>query len=189
MGLGNTTNMVQGVRASNALQSTARGSFATSLSNRIPDDDRAVAVIQNPPRAKNSGAGQGAVGRSPAATFRERMEQFTASSSESLARYRDLSEKVAGGRSSPKALRDQIQAALKVQDYPDLATGRKSFLAFLGSDESNSASKGSTDTRAMSWLKDQPRNALSSQMDIAPGRVLVLLRDMIKPSAAKLDEK
>ena len=179
MGLGNTTTMAQGARAENAPQSTAWGPSAAQRWNGIPDDDRAVAVIQNPHRAENFGSGQGAIYGSPAATFRERMEQFTASFHASFAMYKGLSDKVAGGRFSPKSLRDQIEASAKAEDDLDTATWHTSSLAFLGS-ESNSASKGHTDTRAMSWLKGQAQQALSSQKNIDPGRALALLRDMIR---------
>lgn len=142
------------------------------------------------PDVQSSGAGQGAIDGSPAPTLLQRLQQFGTSSSESLARYKELSEEVAGGRWSPEAMRDRNEQMSEATgmggaDYPDTVTGA---LAFLGSD-SNSVSKGSTDTRVLTWLEDQAPQALSSQKNIEPGRVLALLRDTVRPSTAKSDEK
>ena len=145
------------------------------------------------PGVQNSGVGQRAIDGSPAATVLQRLQQFGASSSESVTRYKELSEEVAGGRWSPEALRNQnewVKEATGVPraDHRDTVTERNSALAFLGSDDSNSAGKASTDTSTLTWLEDQAQQALSSQKDIEPGKVLTLLRDMVRPSTTKPDE-
>jgi hypothetical protein len=172
-------------------EQVADGSWAPkALRERLRQMSEAVgAGVADLPSGQNSRIGQGAIDGSPAETLLQRLQQFGASSSESLIRYKELSGKVAGGRWSPKALRDQIEASKKIGGNSDTATGHTPPPAFLASDDSKSASKGSTDTRPLSWLKDQARQALSSQENIEPGRALTLLRDMIKPSAAKPDEK
>lgn len=188
MGLGTITNIEQSVRAMEVPQSTARGTHAAKQSGKIPDDDSAVAVIRNLHRAENSDVGPDAVDGG-ASTLSEELRQFTASFSESLSRFKELSEKIANGRFSPTTLRDQIErlkesAGMPGSDHPDTVKGQNSALAFLNSDEFKSASRGSTDTRSLAWLKTDARIAFLSQDSVEPDRVLALLREMVNPGTA-----
>lgn len=184
MGLGTITDTTQGVRAIYAPASTAWNPSAAKRSDRIPDDDSAVARIRNLNRAEDSGIIQTAAD-SIAATLSQQLQQFAAHFSESLGRYKEMSEKIASGRFSPTTLREQAErlkeaAGMPGADHPD----ENSISAFSGSGEFKSASRGATDTRALVWLKDQAQGAMCSQSNVEPGRVLALLREMISPNTA-----
>ncbi len=182
MGLGTVTNVAQGARATNAPQSTDRGPTAARRSNRIPDDDdAAVAVIQNLHRAENSGVGKGAVSGRPAATLRQRIQQYTESLRENLAEQSELSGEIADGRFSSEALREVIESGdgTPGRDFWAGLPQRDSALALSSSERSDSPNTGARDARALAWLRDSAQSALLSQQNIEPGRVLLLLREMI----------
>ncbi len=179
MGLGIVTNVAQGVRAASAPQNGARGPTEAGSLPKLLDDDAAAAVIHSDRGDEESGVRQNAVDTS-AATPGQILREFTTSFTEGLAKYLRLSQEVADGRFSPKTLRDQIEASAKSVDEPGTVAGQNRALAFLNSDEPESASRGATGTRALAWLSGKSEQALSSQQNVEPGRVLILLRDMIR---------
>ena len=189
MGLGTITNAAQGARAVIAPQNGARGSTGAETSHKALLDDAAAAVIQIGRRAEEFDVRQNVIDSTPATAPGKMLREFTASFSESLAKYKEISQKVAGGRFSPKTLRDQIEVGAMCMDDPDIATEQDAALAFLNWDESKSASRGATETRALAWLKDKAQRAQLSQRNIEPERVLLLLRGMIRSSAAKPDRQ
>lgn len=181
MGLGTITNAGQSMRAANTPQSAAWGPDAARGADTIPDNDSALAVIQNLYCAKNPASEQGLNNAVYGATFRERIRQFTASLNETITRYREMSEKIANGRFSPKILRERVEELRESINAPGLhlsdeSPGRNAAPPFPGSEEFISASRGITDTRALAWLKNGDRRALLSQGNIEPERVLPLLR-------------
>lgn len=175
MRLGRITNQVQDVRPTNASQNTTRDSFSFRQSDKIPDNDSTVAAIRLH-RAEDSGIVQSAA-ESIAATFEQQLNQFAKHFSETLARYKELSEKVATGTFSPTTLRNQIDRLKEaVSSSAEKYHDKNSDSFFWAQEEIKSASRGTKDTRALAWLKDQAKGAMFSQHKIEPARVLALLR-------------
>jgi len=176
MGLGKITNVAQIVRAANAPQSKAWDSPPLRRRHTIGDDDSLLAEIRGLYRVKKSGVFQNP-GDSIAATLDQKLKRFAAHFSETLAKYKELSEEVATGIFSPTTLRSQIErlkeaVSLSVEQNHD----RNSTSYSWTQEEFKSASKGAVDTRVLAWLKDEAQRAMLSQNCIEPGRVLALLR-------------
>jgi hypothetical protein len=153
---GTMINIANGLSGGNTPQSTAWSPSSVRRSDKVPDDDSAVAVIRNLHRVENTGSEQGAVDGKSAVTGRERIQQFTASLNDKISRRRELAGEITDGRFSPRRLREQIEKM-----------------------EESIGSSG-----ALAWLRNNARSALMSQQGIEPGRVLALLREMINPDAA-----
>ena len=193
MGLGITSNVTDGVRAAGAPQNGARGPTQARAPATIPDNDAAVAVIQNSHRAETPDIRQNTIDSSTVSTLAKSIKEFNTSFTENLSRYKDLCEKIAAGRFSPKNLREQAKPTENTTGMPgsgfgaDLQ-GRDSALGLSRSELSTPFGMSIRDMRGLAWLRDKARRALLSHEAIEPGKVLLLLRDMIRTSAAARDK-
>ena len=189
MGLGIVTNVAQGVRAASTPQNGDRGPTEAGSLPKLLDDDAAAAAIHSDRGDEESDVRQNAVDTRAAAPGQS-LREFTASFTKGLTEYKDLSERVADGRFSPKALRDQMEAiasgaGVPGEDTRSAAPGRDSASAFSSSEDSDSLKMSKRDLRALAWLRDKAQQALSSQKNVEPGRVLLLLRGMVHANASK----
>ena len=176
MGLGKMTNVAQIVRAANEPQSEAWDSPSLRRRDTIPDDDSLLAEIRGLCRAEEPGIFQNPAD-SIAATLDQKLKRFAAHFSETLAKYKELSEEVATGTFSPTTLRNRIERLKEAVSFSvEQNQDRNSTSYSWTQEEFKSASKGAVDTRVLAWLKDEAQRAMLSQNCIEPGRVLALLR-------------
>jgi hypothetical protein len=192
MGLGIVTNVAQGVRAASTPQNGDRGPTEAGSLPKLLDDD-AAAAIHSDRGDEESDVRQNAVD-TRAAALGQSLREFTASFTKGLAEYEELSQEVADGRFSPKALREQIEASANAagkpgEDARSAAPWRDSASAFSSLEDSDSLEMSKRDLRALAWLRDKAQQALSSQKNVEPGRVLLLLRGMIHANASKPDRQ
>lgn len=176
-----TSHVGQAACATDSPVQTGFGPREEKRPSRIPDDDSALAVIRNFYHDVNFRTDRSAAGGRLTTTLRQRIQQFATSFSESLSRYRELSEKVSGGRFSPDGLREQVEQmkeslAESGADSSGAVAKRDSIGAFSASTRSGLAAKGLMDARALAWLRDEAQRASLSQNNIDPARVLHLLK-------------
>ncbi|MHC4424626.1 MAG: hypothetical protein ACYSYV_00870 [Planctomycetota bacterium] len=134
--LGIMPDTAYGTEATNPTHNPILDAIKAAGSLKIADDDTAVAVIRNTHRAEMPNFQQDADNGDATSTPAQRIKDFCTSITENLAKYRQLSDKIAGGRLSSKSLRKQTEA-------------------------------------------------LRCQQDVEPGRVLLLLKDMLRQGMAE----
>ena len=149
----------------------------------IADDDAGAAIISHSGRAElpsplqhiKSSGGRGL-------SSVEMLRNFGSSGIQSLASFEELSEQVGAGRWSPEALRNQAEEVRTAADTP----WRDIWKSFF-EPSAESVSKGyqysiSADTSvergmyALAWLRENSAQAMQSQSNLDPQRVLNLLR-------------
>lgn len=182
MEIGITSQVGQAARAPYLPARTAFSPPAEKGPGTIPDNDSALAVIRNLNQSANFWTLDGPADGRLTLTLRQRIQQFVTSFHESLSQYKRLSEKVAGGRFSPECLRRQIEQIKQslARSSANSPTANGANGAFSASSESDRATKGLMDARALAWLRDEAQRASLSQRNIEPARALHLLKGNVR---------
>jgi len=149
---------------------------------KIADDDAGAAVISHAGRAELPSPLQHIKGSSGPMSSVEMLRSFGSSAIQSLATFKELSEQVGAGRWSPEALRSQTKEVRSAADTPWRDIWKSFFEPSSESVTKGSQYSVSADTSvergmyALAWLRDNSAQALQSQGNLDPQRVLNLLR-------------
>ena len=149
---------------------------------KIADDDAGAAVISHAGRAKLPSPLQHIKGSTGAISSVEMLRRFGSAPIQSLATFKELSELVGAGRWSPEALRSQVDGVRSAADTPWRDVWKSFFEPSTDAVVKGSLYSICPDTSvergmyALSWLRDNSAQALQTQGNLAPQRVLSLLR-------------
>ncbi len=148
----------------------------------IADDDAGAAIISHSGRAELPSPLQHIKSGGKLVSSAEMMRRFGSSKIQSLASFEELSELVGAGRWSPEALRNQVEGVRTAADTPWRDIWKSFFEPSPESVTNGSQYSISADTSvergmyALAWLRDNSAQAMQSQGNLDPQRVLNLLR-------------
>ena len=148
----------------------------------IADDDAGAAIISHSGRAELPSPLEHIKSGGKTLSSVQMMRRFGSAKIQSLASFEELSQLVGAGRWSPEALRSQVEEVRTAADTP----WRDIWKSFF-EPSSDTVLKGSqysicADTSvergvyALAWLRDNSAQALQTQGNLEPQRVLSLLR-------------
>ena len=162
VGIGTISNVVCGASA-------IRMPYSETSKATIADSNAAVAVIRNAHRAEIPNLLQGSHDQIGPATLAQKIRDFSKSPMETLAKFKQLVEEIAGGSFSPENLR-----SWNTIETPVSACSC-----------SGHTGERTNDSTSLAWLDEVAVRAFRSHHDLDPRRVLCLLRDDPKSPAER----